>query len=104
MQLIIDKINELSQSHAGLENQVDSIVKEKGETVSAQEQMMEEMTKYQDNIEQMIERTQQDTDDKILELQQNQMNFLKQDFINNSSELGDRIRMIVQDETAHIQN
>ena len=67
--MIIDKINELSQSQAGLENQVDSIVKEKGETVSAQEQMMEEMTKYQDNIEQMIERTQQDTDDKILELQ-----------------------------------
>ena len=32
------------------------------------------------------------------------MSFLKQDFINSSNELGDRIRMIVQDETAHIQN
>ena len=70
MQLIIDKVNEVSQNQAGLENQVENILKEKGETVTAQEQMMEEMTKYQDNIEQMIERTQQDTDDKFLELQQ----------------------------------
>ena len=69
MQLIIDKVNEVSQNQAGLENQVENILKEKGETVTAQEQMMEEMTKYQDNIEQMIERTQQDTDDKFLELQ-----------------------------------
>ena len=102
MQLIIDKVNEVSQNQAGLENQVENIMKEKGETVSAQEQMMEEMTKYQDNIEQMIERTQQDTDDKLLELQQTQMNFLKQDFI-MSGELEDRIKRIVEDETSHLQ-
>ena len=101
MQLIIDKVNEVSQNQAGLENQVENIMKEKGETVSAQEQMMEEMTKYQDNIEQMIERTQQDTDDKLLELQQTQMNFLKQDFI-MSGELEDRIKRIVEDETSHL--
>ena len=63
---------------------------------------MEEMTKYQDNIEQMIERTQQDTDDKFLELQQTQMNFLKQEFI-MSGELEDRIKRIVEDETSHLQ-
>ena len=102
MQLIIDKVNEVSQNQAGLENQVENIYKEKGETVSAQEQMMEEMTKYQDNIEQMIERTQQDTDDKFLELQQTQMNFLKQEFI-MSGELEDRIKRIVEDETSHLQ-
>ena len=35
MQLIIDKVNEVSQNQAGLENQIENILKEKGETVSA---------------------------------------------------------------------
>ena len=46
----------MNQNQAGLEGQIEALNKEKEQTNSAQEQMMEELTKYQDNLEQVIEK------------------------------------------------
>ena len=66
MQFLLEKVNQVDQNQGGLESQVENLTKEKAETHSVQEQLMEELTKYQDNLEQVIEKAQQDTDDKIL--------------------------------------